>query len=166
MATAADAHRQPPSRASTARTGRKISWPVAYAADRTPVTRPRRATNHRVATTAASGDDRQPVAAPMTTPQSSVSCQSALMPIVAAVPAAVAARAAATTRRTPNRSISAAEKGAIRPKSTRLIEIASETWLTRHPNSSSSGPIRIVGVARTPDAISSATNAAPATTHA
>ena len=88
------------------------------------------------------------------------------MPIVAAVPAAVAARAAATTRRTPNRSISAAEKGAISPKSTRLIEIASETWSTRQPNSSSSGAIRMVGVARTPDAISSATNAAAATIQA
>ncbi len=125
------------------------------------MTSPRRSTNHRVATTAASGDDRQPVAAPMTTPQSSVSCQSALMPIVAAVPAAVREGAPTTTRRTPNRSISAAEKGAISPKSTRLIEIASETWSTRHPNSSSSGSIRIVGVARTPDAISSADERRP-----
>jgi hypothetical protein len=50
------------------------------------------------------------------------------------------------------------------PNSTRLIEIASETWSTRQPNSSSSGSIRIVGVARTPDAIRSAAKAAPATT--
>ena len=64
----------------------------------------------------------------------------------------------------PKRSISAAEKGAISPNSTRLIEIASETWSTRQPNSSSRGSIRIVGVARTPDAMSSATNAAAATT--
>jgi hypothetical protein len=46
------------------------------------------------------------------------------------------------------------------------MEIASETWSTRQPNSSSSGPIRMVGVARTPEAISSAAKAAPTTTQA
>ena len=86
------------------------------------------------------------------------------MPIVSAEPAAVAASATATTLRMPKRSIRAAEKGAISPNSTRLIEIASDTWSTRQPNSSSSGPIRMVGVARTPEATSRATNAAPATT--
>jgi hypothetical protein len=115
---------------------------------------------------AASGDDRHPVAAPITTPQSSVSCQSALMPMVAAVPRATAASAAATTRRTPKRSMRAAEKGAISPNRSRLIEIASETWSTRQPNSSSSGVMSTVGVARTPDAISNAAKAAAATTQA
>ena len=53
-ATATAAHRQPcgPT-ASAASSGRKISWPVAPAAVSTPTTRPRRSTNHRVATVAA-----------------------------------------------------------------------------------------------------------------
>ena len=59
-ATSAAAHSQPASRVANARDGRNTSWPEAYAAERSPVARPRRTTNHRVATIAASGDDRHP----------------------------------------------------------------------------------------------------------
>ena len=110
---------------------------------------------------AASGDDRQPVAAPITTPQSRSRCHSSVIAIVAAEPAAIAASAATVTLRSPKRSISAAENGAIAPKRTRFIPIASEIWLTPHPNSSPSGVIITVGAARTPAATSSTTNAAP-----
>ena len=106
------------------------------------------------------------MAASITTPQSRSSCQSAVIATVAVEPSATAARATATTRRTPKRSIIAAENGAITPNSTRLIEIASETWSTPQPNSSPRASIRMVGVERTPDATRRATNAAPATTHA
>ena len=60
-----------------ASSGRKISWPVAFDAVRTPVTSPRRATNQRLATSAASGTAIAPVASPMTTPQSRSSCHGA-----------------------------------------------------------------------------------------
>ncbi len=85
---------------------------------------------------------------------------------MAAEPADIAASATTTTRRTPNRSISAAENGAIAPNRTRLIPIASEIWSTPHPNSSPSGSIITVGAARTPAATSSTTNDAPRTTQA
>ena len=48
--------------------GRKISWPVEFAAVSRPTTRPRRAWNQRVAIIAASTGATAPVAAPVTTP--------------------------------------------------------------------------------------------------
>ena len=115
---------------------------------------------------AASGDERQPVAAPIRTPQSRSSCQSAVIQIVAAAPSDIAVRAPPITLRIPKRSIRAAENGAMAPKRTRLIPIASEIWSTPQPNSSPSGWIITVGVARTPAATSNTTKAAPRTTQA
>ena len=56
-------------------TGRKISWPVALAAVRMPITRPRRATNQRLAMVAAKTRAIEPVPRPISTPQVSTSCQ-------------------------------------------------------------------------------------------
>ena len=50
MAIVTPTHRQPTPSASRDSTGRKTSWPLAVAAVRAPVTRPRRATNQRLAT--------------------------------------------------------------------------------------------------------------------
>ena len=61
-------------RPAPASSGRNTSCPVAFAAESAPSTRPRRSSNHRVATTAASTIDVTPVPVPTSTPHSSVSC--------------------------------------------------------------------------------------------
>lgn len=61
---------------------------------------------------AASGTETAPVAHPLTRPHSTKSCHVYVIPIVSSDETAIAASAAATTRRTPNRSISAAANGA------------------------------------------------------
>ena len=94
------ASRKPPS-PTRARAG-TTSWPVAFAAVRMPVASPRRATNQRFATTAASVTDTAPVATPITTPHRSVNCQVSLIRSVASAPAATAATATITHRLRPN----------------------------------------------------------------
>ena len=74
--------------------------------------------------------------------------------------------ATVTTRRRPKRSLSAAAKGALSPKTTRLTDaaVAMAPWL--QPNSSMSGSMRIPNVARMAAAASRATKADAATIHA
>ena len=103
------------------------------------MTRPRRCSNQRLATVAASGTETAPVALPTTTPQSRSSCQGAVITVVSEAPAAIVASATSITRRTPKRSISAAENGADSPYSRRPIEIASEIVPRDQPYSCCSG---------------------------
>ena len=96
--------------------GRKTSWPAAPAAEKTPVTSPRRdSTNHRFATIAPSTSAIAPAPTPTNTPQSSQSCHGAVMTVVSPLPMATRTSARQTTRRRPNRSISAAANGAVSP---------------------------------------------------
>jgi len=78
---------------------------------RSPATRPRRATNHRLATIAARGIAIAHVAVPLTTPQSRYSCQVAVMPIVRSEETAIVTSATSITRRMPKRTMSAAANG-------------------------------------------------------
>ncbi len=96
--------------------GRNTSCPAAPAAENTPVTSPRRdSTNQRLATSAPSTRAIAPVPTPTATPHSTQSCQAAVITTVSPEPRATRTRADATTRRMPNRSISAAANGAVRP---------------------------------------------------
>ena len=81
-----------------------MSWPVAFAAVRIPVARPRRATNQRLAITAARVTDTAPVAVPFTNPQSRMNCHWVLIASVSADPAATIETAIKTQRRSPNLS--------------------------------------------------------------
>lgn len=56
-----------------------------------------------------------PVPTPMSSPQSSHSCQGEVITVVAALAAATTSRARVTVRRTPQRSITAAANGAMQP---------------------------------------------------
>ena len=56
-----------------------------------------------------------PVPTPTASPHSSHSCHGAFITTVRPDPTATRTRAALTTRRMPNRSMSAAAKGAVRP---------------------------------------------------
>ena len=95
--------------------GRNTSWPVELAAENTP-TRPRGAgTNQRLATIAPNTSASEPVPMPTAKPHSSHSCHAAVITRVRPEPSATSARLAATTRRTPNFSISAAANGAVSP---------------------------------------------------
>ena len=144
--------RQPWCSASHARTGRKMSWPVAPAAVRTPVTRPRRATNQRPVTVATRLIAMAPVPSPTTMPQQSTSCHEAVIQIGSSEPMLTSTRAVATTRWMPSRSMSAAENGAASPKSTRLTDTAPPMTPIGHPNSSCSGVMSTPGVDRNPAA--------------
>ena len=114
-ATRPAAHRQPGPSASCAMAGRKTSWPVELAAEKTPMTTPRWRTNQRFATIAPNTSAREPVPTPTANPHSSQSCQAEVMTRVSPEPAATSSSAAATTRRRPNLSIRAAANGAVSP---------------------------------------------------
>src|SRR5687768_1554031 len=126
-ATIADAQRQPWEVVTSATTGRKISCPVALAAVSTPVTRPRRVSNQRVATVATNPIEIEPVPTPTSTPHSNTSCQLAVIVTLSAEPDAISSSAADSTGRTPNRSINAAANGAVSPNSVMLTDMASPT---------------------------------------
>ena len=89
-----DAARQPGPSRRPATTGRKISWPVAPPAVRMPVTSPRLGDEPPV------GHGRHrapapstPVPSPISTPQSSISCQLAVMNTVSPLPSATTSSA-------------------------------------------------------------------------
>ena len=110
---------------SQASTGRKTSWPVASPAVRMPVTRP--AARHEPAV----GDRRDEgqrhragAEADQQRPSRGSAARAAVMKTVSPLPTATISSATATTGRMPKRSISAAAKGAISPKSMRLSETA------------------------------------------
>jgi hypothetical protein len=165
-ATTSAAVRQPWLCASQATRGRKMSWPVALPAVSTPVTSPRLRTNQRPATVATKASAIEPVPSPTRTPQSSTSCQLAVMKTVSPLPVATSSRAIDTTRLIPNRFIRAAANGAVRPNSSRLTDTANEMVPRDQPYSSCSGVINAPGVARKPAAPISATNETAATSQA
>ena len=72
-------------------------------------------TNQRPVTVATSANAIEPVPRPTSTPQHSTSCQLAVMNTVSPLPDATTSRAAVTTARIPNRSMSAAANGEVRP---------------------------------------------------
>ena len=114
-ATTNDAYRQPTDPASEAMSGRNTRPPAAWAAVSTPDTSPRRRTNQRPVTVATKASAIDPVPTPTSTPQRRTSCQAAVMKTVSPLPAATSRSATVTTRRIPNRSISAAAKGETSP---------------------------------------------------
>ena len=119
--------------------GRKTSCPVAQAAPKRPITRPRRAVNQRFATSAPKTSAVDPTPSPTSTPQRITSCHEAFITSVRPVPVAMSARAATATCLIPNRSMSAAAKGAVTPYRTRFTETAREMADFVQPNSSSKG---------------------------
>ena len=131
-----------------------------------PVTRPRCFTNQRCATVAANTRAIDPVPSPISTPQVRTSCQLARTKMLSPEPSAISTSALLVTRRRPNRSISAAAKGAVSPKSTRFTPTASDRVPRDQPNSSWRGTISTPGAARKPAAPSRATKATPATSQA
>ena len=139
---------------------------MAPAAVRTPITRPRRRTNQRLAMVAANTKAIEPVPRPISSPQVIINCQPWVITMVSPLPAATRIKARLVTKRIPNRSISAAANGAINPYSTRLRLTALEIRVRGQPNSCSKGTISTPGAARNPAAPSRATNATNATHHA
>ena len=131
-----------------------------------PSTRPRRSTNQRLATVAPKTSAIEPVPTPMSTPQQATSCQLAVTYVLSPLPEAMSSSAAVTTRRMPNRSMSAAANGAVSPNSSRLTDTASEIVLLVQPNSSCSGTISTPGAARKPAAPSRTRKVTAATVQA
>ena len=153
-ATTSAAARHPCRSTTPASSGRNTSWPVALAAESAPSTTPRRASNHRVATTAASTIDVTPVPVPTHTPHSSVICHWLCIRVVSATETASSASAATTRRRMPHRFMADAAKGPMRPNNAMLMATAAEIAARLQPNSDSSGTMRRPGVARMPAVMS------------
>ena len=141
---------QPYVLASCESPGKKINCPVAEAAVRTPVTKPRLATNQRFATVAAKTSAIEPVPTPTITPQVAINCQGAEIKMVRKAPIEIVVSADITTLRIPNFSISAAANGDIKPKRRTLIATAKEISERDHPKATSSGTIRTDGAERKP----------------
>ncbi len=99
--TNSSAVRQPQRVVSEASAGRNTSWPVAVLAASNPTTSPRRFSNQREATVAASTAAVMPVPRPTTTPHSNTSCHTCCMNIEAKMPLMITASAKVTTRRMP-----------------------------------------------------------------
>ena len=119
--------------------GRNIIDPVAYPAENTPVTKPRRLTNHRLATAAPNTKAKQPVPNPTNSPQRTTKCQLWVINVVRYKPEATRSNAEATTRRIEKRSIRVAANGAVIPYIRRCSATAPDVRLRDQPNSSSSG---------------------------
>ena len=120
------AARQPRCSATLASIGRNTSCPVALAADSAPSTSPRRASNQRVATTAASTIDVTPVPGADAARPRAASAAIGFCICVRERDGArrAARRAARTTRRRPHRSITDAANGPMSPNSAMLMATA------------------------------------------
>ena len=165
-ATIRVAGRHPWRSTTRASSGRKISCPVAFAAESAPSTTPRRATNQRVATTAARTIDVTPVPVPTQMPHSSVICHWFCIRVLSATDTASSAMAARTRRRRPQRFMADAANGPISPNSAMLMATAAEIAARLQPNSASSGTISTPGVALMPAVTMSTTKVTAAMTHA
>src|SRR5579862_7584761 len=165
-ATIDAAARQPDDSTTVASGVRKINCPVAFAADSVPMTSPRRASNQRVAITAASTIAVTPVAVPTTTPHNRKNCHSVDILVDKATAPAISASALSTTARRPHRSITDAANGPMTPNSAMLTAIDAEMVVRLQPNSVSSGTMNSPGVARTPAVTSMTTKVTTATTQA
>ena len=104
--------------------------------------------NQRLATEAAKTRAIEPVPMPTTTPQSATKCHGLVIQIVASAPVPTVVNAVMTTLRIPKRSMSAAAKGAVNPKRSTFMEIASEIESRDQPNACSNGIIRTEGAER------------------
>ena len=132
-------------------TGTNNSWPAAKAEAKTPTTSPRRATNHLVATVAASPKPIMPAAAPTKTPIVTSKCHSLKASIVRKSPLTLSPIANMPTLRKPIFSISAPAKGAQHPSTTNMTPIAFDTSDICQPNSEVIGRIMICGTLETAD---------------
>jgi hypothetical protein len=146
--------------------GRKTSWPVEEAAEKTPVTSPRRVWNQRFATMEPSTSAIAPVPTPTSRPQRIHSCHGAVIQMVNPEPRLTRTNATDRTRRMPKRSMRAAANGAVTPKSTRLTVTAPEVVVLDQPNVASNGSISAPVEDRKPAAAMSADTTAAATNQA
>ncbi len=133
------AERQPQCSIIQAATGRKASWPVAELAVSMPTTSPRRATNQRLATTAPSTSAVMPVPRPSIRLHSTNSCHSCEAIVTSAMPRPTSASPVQITARRPQRSISTAANGPIRPNSAKRSASEDEICSVLQPNSLPSG---------------------------
>ncbi len=95
-----------------------------------------------------------------------MNCQDSVIQVVAVVPAAIVASAMSITRRTPKRSISAAENGAVSPYISRPSEIPSEIVARDQWYSCCSGMMSTPGAARNPAVVISVTKVTTTISHA
>ena len=158
------AARQPKWAVRFASSGRNANWPVAVLAARSPMTRPRRAENQRVATVAPSTIAVSPVPTPITTPHNRKSCHNRDIPSDRRMPPEMMPSETSIIRLTPNRFMKAAAKGPIRPNSRKRMARAAEISDALQPNSCCRGTMNTPGAPMVPATVSMVRNVTPRTT--
>ncbi len=123
----------------TLHSANEVVTSIMNQAENTLVTKPRRLTNHRLATAAPNTKAKHPVPNPTKSPQRTTKCQLWVISVVRYKPEATRSNAEATTRRIEKRSIKVAAKGAVMPYISKWSATAPEVTLRDQPNSSSSG---------------------------
>ena len=105
----------------------------------------------------------EPVPTPTMTPQKRTICQTDVMVKAESRPTTIIEMAMSTIRRTPYRSMKAAAKGAMSPKSSRRMASALEICAVSQPNSFVSGRMSAPGTPTAPE-VASAVRKVTATT--
>jgi hypothetical protein len=143
-----------------------MSWPADMAPPITPITRPRRPSNHRAATVAAVDMPTPPEPSAISTPAVMYTCQSAVTCELRIVPIPSRMTESMMTRRGPQWSASQPTKGPAAPRSSSETAAAPDSAARSQPKVASIGLMNTPKTARRPDASSMTTTRAPRTTHA
>ena len=128
--------------------------------------RPRRSSNQRVATTAATAGVAPPAPTATMTPTVAYSCQRLTINAELRTPTPRRTPENAMTVRAPHRSARRPTKGPLSPLKRNDSEATRDSAVRSQPNSASIGLMKTPKALRTPDAASSATAVPPRTTQA
>src|SRR5208283_947433 len=141
---------QPCDTTRLASSGRKTNCPLALPAVSSPTTRPRRATNQRLATAVARPTIPAPEPSPTSTPQVRYNCQISVTKPLSPAPMTSSTIEASTVRFNPMTWIRPAANGPTRPNSRMFSDTAPEIAAAFQPNAACNGTISTPGAARTP----------------
>ena len=149
-ATTTDAVRQPSDSVTKASNGINKSCPALVAAPNNPCTRPRWATNQRVATAAPSTPPTIPVPIPLRAPQVNAKPNSSVIRVPATALKPIAINPIIAVERVPTRSMSVPMNGPDNPYRSNPIETARLMELRVQPNSVVSAGKKTPGATRAP----------------
>ena len=161
-----NAVRHPHASVSHIASGTTRSWPAATAPPTIPIASPRRVSNQRAATAAATPIDALPAPTAMMIPTVAYSCQSETISAAPRAPTPRRTPEAARTTRPPQRSASRPTRGPAAPLNTNDSEATRESAVRSQPNSASMGLMKTPKALRTPEAAKSAMAVPARTTHA
>ena len=158
-----DAARQPWAAPMSARRGTNKSCPALVAAPKMPCTKPRRATNQRMATAAPRTPPTTPVPSPLTAPHQRAKVISLVTVVPTAALSAISTRPMMAVLRVPMRLMSEPTNGPASPYKTNPTATESPSDSRLQPNSLVRSGKKTPGATRVPAEIMMALAMAPAT---